>query len=239
LSSSQLETLSELQARDLHLLEKKKEIRRFEQDLAQRREAMASCQSRIDALAAERKQLVTSRALSERRISEQQDQVRDRERRAQRVRNDREMRANQDEISVLRTELGSEEEVLLEVMGKIEELEGRIQVVSAELADLEQADHRQVEEASERIEQLRAELAAEQSGRNDIAARLEPAVRKRYELILERRGGLAVVPVEDGFCGGCHMQIPPQALIEIMKTGAIRMCQSCQRILFVTAPEAE
>ena len=75
-------------------------------------------------------------------------------------------------------------------------------------------------------------------GGNDLkqfffaADRENERVRRRYEMVLERRSGRAVVEVVGGACSGCHMQIPPQMVIEILSSGAIRVCPSCQRILY-------
>ena len=52
-------------------------------------------------------------------------------------------------------------------------------------------------------------------------------------MVLQRRGGVAVVTVNNGTCGGCHMHVPPQDLIEIRRSASVRVCANCQRILYV------
>ena len=71
-----------------------------------------------------------------------------------------------------------------------------------------------------------------------IADQLDGRIRQRYEQVFKRRGGHAVVEVRGGSCAGCHMHIPPQTVIEIMKSGALRVCPSCQRILYARAQES-
>ena len=46
--------------------------------------------------------------------------------------------------------------------------------------------------------------------RETLTTQLPVALRKRYELLMSRRGGVAVVEARDGACLGCHMHLPPQ-----------------------------
>lgn len=42
----------------------------------------------------------------------------------------------------------------------------------------------------------------------------------------------AVVRVtEDGYCGGCHVKLPPQTLADL-RYGSLTECDSCSRILY-------
>lgn len=236
--ANQLETLFKLQGLDTRLLEKQKTIERYELELAERRQAIEACDGRIETLVAQRKELVSQRALAERRLSEILELLKQRRQRLQKVRNERELRAGQEEITAGQAELAEAEALTLDLIGKVEDLEAAIEVARKERAELESADHRHVSEAAERVESLRQELANERAARDGMAAQVEAGLRKKYELILSRRFGLAVVEVDAaGCCVGCHVQIPPQTLIEVRKTGAVRVCPMCQRLLFI--PEGD
>ncbi len=54
----------------------------------------------------------------------------------------------------------------------------------------------------------------------------------QYERILKSREGLALVPVMNGSCGGCHLELPPQAVNEIQMQEKVIICESCARILY-------
>jgi predicted nucleic acid-binding Zn-ribbon protein len=227
-----LETLFKLQAIDVRLREKQLEIEAYEQQLAARRASMEALRGRIEALTERRKQLVTERALAERRVSDSEDELKERRSRLSRVRNERELRAGESEIASMRDDIDQQQEVYLVVTDRVEELERELEGLRTEYADLEAADHRHVDEESARIEALRADLGEGKSERDAIAKDLDKSLRQRYEMVFSRRNGLAVVEVRDGSCGGCHMGIPPQTVIEIMRSGAVRVCPSCQRILY-------
>lgn len=231
--SNQLENLFQLQALDTRLLEKRRTVGRYEAELAERRAAIAACTARVEALAASRKEAVSQRALAERRVEELQESLKHKRQRAQKARNEKEVRAGQDEINSAQEEIREAETAQLEAMARVDEVEVLIEKAKAERTELENQDHRQVSEAEERIAALRAEVAADRAVRDEAAARIEAPLRKKYDFLLERRAGLAVAEVDaSGCCAGCHVQIPPQTLLEIRRTGSLRVCPMCQRILF-------
>jgi len=63
-------------------------------------------------------------------------------------------------------------------------------------------------------------------------------LRRRYEMIFSRRGGVAVVAVRGGTCQGCHMNVPPQLFNLIQRNEQLILCPNCQRMLF-WQPEGE
>ncbi len=233
--TTQLETLFALQTLDTRLQEKQRIVVRYEAELAARREAIGACTARIDGLAAARKDAVAHRAFAERKVEDLQESLKQKRQRAQKARNEKEVRAGQDEITAAQEEIREAEAALLDAMAKVEELEATIEAAKAERVELENEDHRHVGEASERIEALRAEVAAARSERDAHAAEVEAPLRKKYESLIERRAGLAVAEIDaTGCCGGCHVQIPPQTLLEVRRSGAVRVCPMCQRILFAS-----
>lgn len=76
------------------------------------------------------------------------------------------------------------------------------------------------------------ELARQQSFREENLAKVDPDLLRVYEMLRERRQGLAVVAIRDGMCSGCNMNIPPQQSLEIRRNESIMRCPFCNRILF-------
>jgi predicted nucleic acid-binding Zn-ribbon protein len=234
---SELDTLFKLQQLDIELREKQCQVEAFEAALAARGKEIDACFARIEELTTTRKALVTERALAERKVDDAKATLKDRSQRMNRVRTERELRANEREVSDLHDQIVELEEALLVVMQRVEDVEHRLEELNAERKQLEEADHRQLSDEADRIEALRRDLVREQEARSSVADQLETRIRQRYEQVFKRRGGHAVVEVRSGSCAGCHMHIPPQTVIEIMTSGALRVCPSCQRILY--APRAQ
>jgi predicted nucleic acid-binding Zn-ribbon protein len=66
----------------------------------------------------------------------------------------------------------------------------------------------------------------------ELAATMDPRVRRRYERIaasLER----VVVPVLDGVCYGCFVSIATATAGEVGPNEELRSCESCGRFIYV------
>jgi predicted nucleic acid-binding Zn-ribbon protein len=78
------------------------------------------------------------------------------------------------------------------------------------------------------------EEAAGQTGQRDgLFGQLPVQLRKRYQLLFERRGGMAMVEARNGTCSGCNMQLPPQLFNSLYTIKEIQSCPHCGRLMFV------
>jgi predicted nucleic acid-binding Zn-ribbon protein len=100
---------------------------------------------------------------------------------------------------------------------------------------------------AEVAERIRTIAAAEQSERDRVAAleseratllaRLPVPMRTRYERIRVSMGGRAVVPILKGACGGCYRGQSPQTLQEAKRGDRLLVCDGCGRLL-ILPPDA-
>lgn len=74
------------------------------------------------------------------------------------------------------------------------------------------------------IEELKA-------AQTKLEASLTPQVLSRYRRLTDRAGGHAVVPVVDGVCTGCFMNVPT-SFTSSVNVGKVMYCETCGRILF-------
>ena len=128
------------------------------------------------------------------------------------------------------------------------ELETQIATKNEELASLETDKAEKDEELGGLVEQSdkrRSEIDATLAGldhqldelvqqRDKLLKELPTALRKRYELLLKRRAGLAVVEARAGACLGCNMHLPPQLYNSLFVADEVQSCPHCNRLLFVT-----
>jgi predicted nucleic acid-binding Zn-ribbon protein len=87
-------------------------------------------------------------------------------------------------------------------------------------------------ELRSRIAALGGDISAERERRATIMHTVEEDLRRRYEMICSRRGGVAVVEIRSGICQGCHMNIPPQLFNQIQRNEQVFLCPNCQRMLY-------
>ncbi len=76
-----------------------------------------------------------------------------------------------------------------------------------------------------------AALAAADAERQAALGGLPREALAVYQRVFQGRAGLAVVPVENGACGGCGAPLPPQTVNEVRKMEALITCETCGRIL--------
>lgn len=82
------------------------------------------------------------------------------------------------------------------------------------------------------IAQLRDNLAVIESKRKQLLDGIDPNVLKRYEMILEHKGGIAIVPLVGNSCGGCFMNVTQQTINQMKMHESLIECEICTRILY-------
>lgn len=103
------------------------------------------------------------------------------------------------------------------------------------------AGEEQVKSRSEEINLVLADLNGKLEKmvqqRTRFLNELPKTLCKRYELLLSRRDGLAVVEARNGACQGCHMHLPPQMYNSLFLVSEVQPCPHCNRLLYVVAPD--
>jgi predicted nucleic acid-binding Zn-ribbon protein len=73
-------------------------------------------------------------------------------------------------------------------------------------------------------------LSKLQESRENLAKRIDPQLRNRYERV-SRSYERAIVPVTDNFCSGCFVTLPT-SYPSLHTKSQILTCESCGRILY-------
>ena len=68
--------------------------------------------------------------------------------------------------------------------------------------------------------------------RKNISEKITPGLLKKFFLVREQTKGVAVSPVINAVCHGCHMNIPPQMYNELHRFDSLKFCPHCQRIIY-------
>ena len=83
------------------------------------------------------------------------------------------------------------------------------------------------------------EISTLLSKKTEIASRVDASLVRRFEMIFERRNGIAIVPARNHSCTGCHMNIAPQLFNLLQRDDRIHSCPNCNRILYFEGNAAE
>jgi predicted nucleic acid-binding Zn-ribbon protein len=129
----------------------------------------------------------------------------------------------------LQGSIDAKDEILLSLSSDKEEKDGELKTLT------EQADARCAEIDAAMVE-VNDKLTEMDRQRDAFLKELPKNLRKRYELLMTRRAGLAIVEAQGGACLGCHMHLPPQMFNSLYVTKEILSCPHCNRLLYVEAP---
>lgn len=235
---SLIEILASLQEIDRRNRERELELAELERQSSELQAALAAKRQQVEGTRAESGVANSRRRELEALLQDAESKNKERRMRLGRIRNDKELLVAQREIEVAKEANSRLEEEILTLLEQTEAVDGGLREAESELSALEERFAKHEESARGRIDQLRAEIEGDRGEREAMAARLSVPLRKRYEQIFARRGGVAVVEVRRGTCTGCNMHLPPQLYIEIQKAREVHLCPSCSRILFWRAEAA-
>jgi len=70
-----------------------------------------------------------------------------------------------------------------------------------------------------------------------VLPQVSPAGLQLYDARRKRTGELAVVATEEGGCTGCNVAVPVVIRRKALQSAEAVQCESCGRILYVTAAE--
>ena len=148
------------------------------------------------------------------------------------VKTNQEYHAVQHEMAFAQAEIKTLEDQILELMVDADELTAAVKRAEGSLATNQktvEADKKAL--TIEQVE-LKGQLERLHTGRAKLVAALDPKALALFELVSQRRHGIAVAEARDGICTICHVRLRPQVFNTILRNEDILQCDTCQRILY-------
>jgi predicted nucleic acid-binding Zn-ribbon protein len=118
------------------------------------------------------------------------------------------------------------------MMEEIEELKAECKEIKGEQEKLRaefEEEKKEIEEELIALDTETRELIAQRSGYNDA---VDQRMLKTYDLLRDKRAGVAISSVIGGICQGCHLEIPPQKFNELQRCNEIMSCPHCNRLIY-------
>ena len=206
-------------------------VARLEKELLGAQEEVDRESARLEELQKDRRKLEGDLMAVETRIEKFQSQL-------QEVKTNKEYQAMLREIETCRSERARlDERILLEMeesdqhSAVFRQVEERLE---AKRRDTEQGKRRLADEV-ERMKREKAELETE---RDQIASTIHASFLDPFMKVARQRKGVALVPVEEELCGGCHVRVMPTLIQQIRRATSLIACDSCRRFLYVPEPPA-
>lgn len=148
------------------------------------------------------------------------------------IKTNKEYQALLKEIETAEQENKAIEDDILLLMEKIDAASAGIAAAEQRAREEEaaiQVEHKRHEADFAKIEE---ELKGAMKARQELIARIEPALFDQYEKLLVTKSGTAMAEARGESCSGCYMSIPPQVFVNVKKNENIITCPHCGRILY-------
>lgn len=225
--------LLQLQERDLLLRQLQKDLKDVPALQQRARLQLAGDQAAVDAAHQKTREIevkiknveldVQTRQTTIKRLQDQQFETR---------KND-EFQALGHEIERYQSEVRGLEDKELEFMEELEAAKAELKSAQAKLAETQKHVNDDLQQLDERAVNLQKRIDETKADRKELAAPVEPSALELYDRLLKNKGGTAVVPLENGICGGCHMKVVLSTIQSLKQAEKITQCEMCGRILYL------
>ncbi|MEM9481160.1 MAG: C4-type zinc ribbon domain-containing protein [Verrucomicrobiota bacterium] len=143
-----------------------------------------------------------------------------------------EFQALTNEIKRYEDEVVKLEDEELELMETAETLKADLGTAREKQAETQKLVDEDLAQIAERKKNIEVELSDLKQDRADLSGDMEETTLDRYTRIFAKKGDAAVVPLNNGICGGCHMKVTTATFTKVKAEKEIAYCEQCGRILY-------
>ncbi|MFN0129223.1 MAG: zinc ribbon domain-containing protein [Verrucomicrobiales bacterium] len=229
---TEIKTLLIVQDRDTRLRRLRDDLRRLPEEAARAKARLAAEESALQAakaaaadneVAMRKLQLeIETRRTTIGRLKTQQFETRKNE----------EYAALGHEIERYTADISKLEDEELALMEKAEVLKATAVAATATLATTRDRVQTNLNQMKERHLAMTAQLTEVEAERSTLSSGIDEVLLSRYDRIFEKKAP-AVVPLEHGICGGCHMRVTPTTLTQVKGEKGLAFCENCGRLLYL------
>lgn len=226
------EQLVSLQEIDQTIDKIDKEIKQEQEELDKRISALAERENKISEHENKVNELEKERRTLEDEMTDKIAHVKERQSKMMQVQTTREQTALLKEIEDAKRNVKENEEKIVAIMEQVEGLTSETSEEKNVLKGEKSLVTEETEKAGSTIENLNKGKKTKQNKRDKQAQKVDRSKIGKYEILRQRRNGLAIVNVLNGVCQGCFMNLPPQQYNVLLRGDQLLECPSCQRLIY-------
>jgi predicted nucleic acid-binding Zn-ribbon protein len=228
--------LQDVDAR-LHLLRRRRED--IPRALADADERLARDREALQAFLAKQKQDRVATDHRELDLKTLESRIEKLETQLNTVKTNKEYALLKKEIDGLKADKAVIDDEILQQMLQHEEQDKEGQAHAAHQKEEETALQSERRKAEAALAELDREIGGLQRERDAAATQVDPDLLRVYQRILDaKRDGTAIVPVVDGVCQGCYIDITSQEVNLLLIGRDVLTCRNCSRILYIAKEPA-
>lgn len=228
----QLGYLVEIQGIDKAICELKEKKQRFPEMIEEARRSFNAAKANLERAKTELEEMTKKRREKERELEVQEEKITKLKGRLSEVKTNKEYQAHLVEIDAASKEKERIEEELLVIMENLDSRKGDLKEEERLLSEEEKKLDIEIKRVDGEIEKIGNELKELDLVHQALSSKIDKALLGDYLHLKTIRKDIAVVPISNGACLGCLLQLPPQLIAEAKKNEKIMTCSYCHRILF-------
>ena len=230
--ADQLEQLKRLQTLDGELFRLRRQQQEKPLELEQAEAQVAAQDARVKAAESRLSTLQLSQKEKEIELQTREANVKKLQGQLFQVKTNKEYTTMQREIDTLKADNSLLEEGILKTFDAVEQATKERQREQAQLTEQQGRLRVERERIAGELAEIEGQLARLERDRQGLTPDVPPKALAIYEQVLEIRDGLALVPLLNDACGGCHRRLPPQVINQVYLKADLVTCESCNRILY-------
>ncbi len=228
----ELKTIYEAQKIDIEIAENErkvllspKKIEEMDKEIKETRDKVEKEKQIIDELEKERRK-------KEKELDVEKEKIKKYESRLYEVKTNKEYQALLKEIEGAKQANDTTEEEIIIIMEKGEEWKKDYDSSLAHLKKREKEVETEKNKLEKEMSSIDKTIMKLKQEKDNLLSIIDENLRATYNMLIEKRNGIAVVNVKNGLCLGCFMNIPPQLFIEVTRNKQLIKCPSCNRIFY-------
>lgn len=228
----EIEKMLILQDHDIRIRETERELKDIPERKREEDARLAGHRAEVVAAEAEHKSRLAAIKQFELDVQTRKEQILKLRRQQMDLKTNKEFATIESEIKTVELAIRGVEDQELDLMALVDEAARQLEARKQALKEEAVVVQRDVVAWDERARGLESELTVARQAREEVAKQItQTEWVTMYQRVFSRKDR-AIVPLEEGVCGGCHMKLPPYVIHEVKRQNALVTCGYCGRMLY-------
>ncbi|HDM08735.1 MAG TPA: hypothetical protein ENF97_01250 [Candidatus Omnitrophica bacterium] len=229
----QIPILVKLQEIDSFLADLRNEIERKPLELEELKLRLEEKKKQLDVIQEDIKRIKINIKEKELELKSGEEEVKRLQSQLMQVKTNKEYKSLLMEIEGKKADNSLIEDNILDLMEEVDKKELELNKERDNFKHLEAEYSKEEARIKSEIAKIENQIKDKEKEREEVCSHLDTQLLSIYERLLKNRDGLAIVPVVNDACGGCHLSLRPQIINEIKRKDHLVTCERCSRILYL------
>jgi len=229
----QIPILVKLQEIDSFLADLRNEIERKPLELGELKLRLEEKKKQLDVIQEDIKRIKINIKEKELELKSGEEEVKRLQSQLMQVKTNKEYKSLLMEIEGKKADNSLIEDNILDLMEEVDKKELELNKERDNFKHLEAEYSKEEARIKSEIAKIENQIKDKEKEREEVCSHLDTQLLSIYERLLKNRDGLAIVPVVNDACGGCHLSLRPQIINEIKRKDQLVTCERCSRILYL------